>query len=386
MKRIPVATLPDMQQLAAQHGYDYHAETGIAEWEDSAYYLFSLRQIEQDLESAADEINGMCFDLLDRCLTDETVFRRLQIPETYWTYVADSWRQQEKDLYGRLDFSYDGQSAAKLLEYNADTPTTLYESAIFQWEWLQAAIGAQLVPSESDQFAEIHEEILKAFGILRPEGLLHLACLQDQADDRETVAYLEDCAKEAGLETEFIAMRDIGIDAVGHFTDLDDRIIANLFKLYPWEWIMEEEFGRYLMTSGVQFLEPPWKSVLSNKGILPLLWEMHEGHPNLLPAYFDGDSRMNSLSGSFVRKPLLSRRGANIEIVQGGHSLVTNDGPYGTEGFVVQAFHPLPEFDSVFPVVGCWIIAGRTVGVGIREDKSWITSEAARFVPHVILD
>lgn len=386
MKRIPVTTLPNMRELAVQHGYDYHDEHGIAEWEDSAYYLFSLRQIEQDLESAADEINSMCFGLLDRCLTDETVFRRLQIPETYWTYVADSWRRQDKDLYGRLDFAYDGRGEAKLLEYNADTPTTLYESAIFQWEWLQAAIQVQLVPPQSDQFAEIHEEIVAALEILRPEGLLHLACLQDQADDRETVSYLEDCAEEAGLETEFIAMRDIGIDAAGRFTDLDDRIIATLFKLYPWEWIMEEEFGRYLMTSGVHFLEPPWKAVLANKGILPLLWEMYEGHPNLLPAYFDGDPQIEAFSGTYVRKPLLSRRGANIEIVQYGQSQVSKDGPYGAEGFVVQAFHPLPEFDGVFPVVGCWIIAGKTAGVGIREDKSWVTSEAARFVPHVILD
>ena len=386
MQRIRVTAFPDLQELAIQHGYEYRDGIGIAEWEDSAYYCFNLRQIEQDLEAAAEEINGMCFQLLDRSLTDETVFRRLQIPETYWTYVADSWRRQEKDLFGRLDFAYDGHGEAKLLEYNADTPTTLYESAIFQWEWLQAAIQAQLVPPQSDQFAEIHEEIVGALEILRPEGLLHLACLQDQADDRETVAYLEDCAEEADLETEFIAMRDIGIDATGRFTDLDDRIIATLFKLYPWEWIMEEDFGRYLMTSGVHFLEPPWKGVLANKGILPLLWEMYEGHPNLLPAYFDGDPRTEAFSGTYVRKPLLSRRGANIEIVQDGQSLMSKDGPYGAEGFVVQAFHPLPDFDGVFPVIGCWIIAGRTAGVGIREDKSWVTSEAARFVPHVILD
>ena len=39
--------------------------------------------------------------------------------------------------------------------------------------------------------------------------------------------------------------------------------------------------------SKVQLIEPPWKAILSNKGVLPLLWQRHEGHPNLLPAFFD---------------------------------------------------------------------------------------------------
>ena len=181
-------------------------------------------------------------------------------------------------------------------------------------------------------------------------------------------------------------MIDIGIDALGRFTDLEDRVITTLFKLYPWEWIMEEEFGRYLVTSGVHFLEPPWKAVLSNKGLLPLLWEMFEGHPNLLPAYFEGDPRAGTLADGYVRKPLLSRQGSNIEIVGDGMALSRNDGPYGEEGHVVQAFHPLPEFDGKFPLVGCWMVAGRPAGLSIREGRTLITGEDANFVPHVILD
>ncbi len=178
----------------------------------------------------------------------------MRIPEEYWDYVADSWRNRDKDLYGRLDFSYDGAGQAKLLEYNADTPTTLYESAIFQWVWLEEAKAGGLIPQDCDQFAELHEDLVDAFRAMGIAGLLHLACLSDIEDDRETVNYLEECAREAGLETHFLAMRDIGIDALGRFTDLEDRVITTLFKLYPWEWIMEEEFGRYLVTSGVHFL------------------------------------------------------------------------------------------------------------------------------------
>jgi glutathionylspermidine synthase len=386
MHRIPVAQRPDLKVTALEHGYEYRAGVGVPGWDDTAYYRFTLRQIEDDLEQPAQEIDEMCFQLLDRALADETIYRRLCIPEKYWDYVAHSWRTREKDLYGRLDFSYDGAGKAKLLEYNADTPTTLYESAVFQWVWLEDAIAGGLIPSAGDQFTELHEDLVDAFRAMEVDGLLHLACLRDIEDDRDTVDYLGECAREAGLETHFLAMRDIGIDALGRFTDLEDRIITTLFKLYPWEWIMEEEFGRHLVVSGVHFLEPPWKAVLSNKGLLPLLWEMFEGHPNLLPAYFEGDSRASALSDGYVRKPLLSRQGANIEIVRDGMALSRNDGPYGEEGHVVQAFHPLPEFDGKFPLVGCWMVAGRPAGLSIREGRTLITDEDANFVPHVILD
>ena len=127
MHRIPVAERPDLKNTARQHGYKYRAGAGVPYWDETAYYRFTLRQIEEYLEKPAAEIDNMCFQLLDRSLADETVYRRLRIPETYWDYVADSWRNREKDLYGRLDFSYDGAGEAKLLEYNADTPTTLQD-------------------------------------------------------------------------------------------------------------------------------------------------------------------------------------------------------------------------------------------------------------------
>ena len=386
MQRIPITQRPDLEQTALEHGFEYNLEGGVPYWDESAYYRFSLRQIEEDLERRAEEIQIMCFEVLNRALEDDSVFRRLQIPEPFWNYVADSWRNREKDLYGRMDFSYDGHGSAKLLEYNGDTPTTLYESAIFQWIWFEQAIERKIIPHNCDQFNELHEHLLEAFTHLGIDGYLHLACIGDIEDDRGTVEYIEDCAREAGLKTCFLGMEEIGIDVQGQFTDLDDRIITTLFKLYPWEWMMEEEFACHLPVSHVHFIEPPWKSVLSNKGLLPLLWEMFEGHPNLLPAYFEDDPRAASLSGNYVRKPLLSRQGWNIEIVRDGRQIFHNDGPYGREGYIVQDFHPLPKFDGNFALVGCWMVASRAAGICLREDKNWVTTEDARFVPHVIQD
>lgn len=386
MRRIPVQQRPDLKKTALEHGYDYLEGEGVPFWNETAYYQFSLSQIEEGIEKPAREVDAMCFQLLDRSLADETVYRRLGIPEAYWDYVATSWKNREKDIYGRMDFSYDGRGDAKLLEYNADTPTTLYDAAVFQWVWLEQASAAGLIPQGCDQFAELHEDLVEAFAAMDDGGLVHFACLVDVEDDKDTVAYLEECAREAGRETQFLAMRDIGVDATGRFSDLDDRVIETLFKLYPWEWVMEEEFGRYLMTSGVNFLEPPWKAVLSNKGLLPFLWEMFEGHPNLLPAYFEDESASAVLVDNFVRKPLLSRQGANIEIIEAGQTLSSTGGLYGDGAFVRQAFHSLPKFDEKFALVGCWMVAGRPAGLSIRESTTAITGEGANFVPHVIRD
>ena len=135
----------------------------------------------------------------------------------------------------------------------------------------------------------------------------------------------------------------------------------------------------------MRWIEPPWKAILSNKGILPLLWERHRGHPNLLEAYFEGDPAASALGGRFVRKPLFSREGANIELVDEGRRAKVLDQGYGAEGHIVQALHTLTPFDGNYPVVGTWIVGEDPAGIGIREDRSRVTKNLSRFVPHVIV-
>ena len=386
MRRVPIAPRPNLRQLALAQGFSVDEYGNVPYWDETAYYCFTLRQIEEELERPAEAIEDLCFEILNRAVTDDAVFRQLKIPEAYWDYIASSWRNREKDLIGRFDFSYDGTGPAKLLEYNADTPTTLYEASAFQWEWLENNIERDVIPSHADQFNLLQEFLLEAFAKLGIDSLLHFACQTKIDDDRDTVEYLEELATEAGLETVFLSMDEIGIDPRGRFTDLDDRIIDWLFKLYPWEWLMEESFGQFMPQSGARFIEPPWKGVLSNKGMLPLLWQTFEGHPNLLPSFFEGDPRAAALGNNFARKPLLSRRGANIDIVRDGDIVTRNDGPYGDEGYIVQAFHPLPNFDGRRPVLGCWMVAGDAAALGIREDVGLVTSSNAVFMPHIILD
>jgi len=134
--------------------------------------------------------------------------------------------------------------------------------------------------------------------------------------------------------------------------------------------------------SGLQLIEPPWKSILSNKGILPLLWERNQGHPNLLPARFaEGDA----VPPGWVRKPFFSREGANITIATGAGELIESDGPDSDGPCILQAYHPLPDFDGNYPLVGSWVVADRAAGLGMREDSTRITQDSSRFIPHAIL-
>jgi len=112
---------------------------------------------------------------------------------------------------------------------------------------------------------------------------------------------------------------------------------------------------------------------------------MFRGHPNLLPAFFEDDPESASLGDTFVRKPLLSREGANVTLVSRGTTLVQEDGPYGAEGFVRQAYAPLPNFADNYPVLGSWLVDHVPCGLSIREDANPITGNGSRFLPHAII-
>ena len=386
MERIAVEPRADWRETAEAHGFRFHTFDGEPYWDETACYRFSLAEVEEGIEEPSAEIEQMCFEVVARAVDDEEVLARLGIPPHFRDVVRNSWRNQERNLYGRFDFAFDGTGPAKLYEYNADTPTALYESSIFQWVWLEQAVERGIVPDDCDQFNSIHEALVTSFGNIGIEGLLHVACCRDAPEDEGTVEYIADCARQAGIETRLIYIDDLGVDAKGRFTDLQDETVSHLFKLYPWEWIMADDFGRHVANSGTRFIEPAWKAVLSNKGLLPLLWEMFEGHPNLLPAWFEGDPRAAALSGDYVRKPLLSREGANVEIWQAGEKTLAAPGDYGAEGHVIQALHPLPCFDGNYAMVGAWMVASAPCGLCIREDRSMVTANDARFLPHVIRD
>jgi len=385
MKRIACDERPDWRERAEEVGFNFHTFEGDRYWDERAYYAFTLDEIENDLEAPTGELEGMCREVVVRAIADEQLMRRLAIPVQFWNWITHSWKKADSSLYGRFDFRYDGKGPAKLLEYNADTATALLETGVFQWGWLEQAIERKVLPKDADQYNSLHDRLIQGWKEIGKGRPLHLTAMMDNPEDAGNVAYLEDCAHQAGLTTKVLPVEDIGKNPAGQFIDGDNRPIELLFKLYPWEWMMRENYGGSLPGSNTQFVEPPWKAILSNKGILPLLWEMFPNHPNLLPAFFDNDPKSATLGASYARKPLYSREGANIELIVDGRSLDKDDGPYGAEGFVRQALAPLPQFDGNYTVVGSWFAAGAACGLSVREDVTAITKDESRFLPHAIV-
>jgi glutathionylspermidine synthase len=385
LQRISCSERDDWQATARACGFDFHTIDGERYWDERAYYAFTLSEIEDRIETPTGEIEEMCRQLCGRVVEDERHLKRLRIPQAFWPLIRDSWRRGDQSLYGRLDLSFGGSGDAKLLEYNADTPTSIFEAAVFQWTWLEQGIERHLLPSGADQFNSLHERLIETWKKFALAGHLHLAGSLDSGEDATTLAYLEDTARQAGLKTTLLAMESIGWrDGLG-FVDLDDEKIRLAFKLYPWEWMFQEAFGARLGPSLTRWIEPPWKAILSNKGMLALLWEMFPGHPNLLPAFFEDEPNAKSLSSSYVRKPLFSREGANVAIVRHGDVVASQQGPYGAEGYIRQALAPLPNFSGQYPVLGSWLVDHVPCGLSIREDENPITGNRSRFLPHAIL-
>lgn len=265
----------------------------------------------------------------------------------------------------------DGINPPKLLEYNADTPTSLLESAVAQWYWLEDKFPAL------DQFNSLHEKLIDRWSVLTPRHI-HVATLKGNEEDWVCGAYMMDTIVSAGHECTMIDIEDIGYHHDGgYFVDLQNNKMTDVFKLYPWEWMMADAFGEY--QANANWFEPIWKSVLSNKRILALLWEMFPGHKNLLPAYTSQNGMTN-----YVVKPYLSREGANIKIINDGKETDTSDGPYQTDQLIYQEAYDMICFDGKYPVIGSWVVGDDPAGMCIREDVGRITTNMSNFVPHVI--
>jgi len=390
MRRHTLNPRGDWPTVAANVGYDFHtSEDGHIVWCEDGAYGFTLAQIEEDLEAPTAELHQLCLDLAAEIAESPALMTRLGIPNWAHSLVTRSHRARDPHLYGRFDLAYDGTGPAKLLEYNADTPTALFETAVFQWRWLEDMRSSGALPAGADQFNAVHERLLARLAEIRARvgDALHLTCMTEFPEDSGTVGYLADCAAQAGLKVRLVDVSNIGLRQKGGrqtFVDRSGEPVRLLFKLYPWEWLLRDSFEPAIAASGTAFVEPAWKMVLSNKGILPLLWERHPGHPNLLPAYFENDPRKFALGKNFARKPLLGREGANVTIITNGQVAAAEDGPYAQSGYVRQALAPIPEFDGRRVVIGSWVVGDEPAGMILRESAGPISDDTSQLVPHFI--
>jgi glutathionylspermidine synthase len=414
MLRLPLQPRPNWQATVESQGFHFHSIDDQPYWDESVCYLFTAQEIDQ-LEAATYALNDMCLQAVQHVI-DNNLFHLFQIPPQFVPWVVRSWDQDEFTLYGRFDLAYDGHNPPKLLEYNADTPTSLLEAAVIQWFWFKdvqqnpnafsptltktgtGTVSHLLNPQPQtlnpifDQFNSLHDRLIEAWrayaqtiesrraaapDLFNPT--IYFSSISGSIEDFMTVTYLRDTATQAGLATEYIPIEKIGFNhARKLFVDLRERPIHNIFKLYPGEWMIREQFSPFLLQTLVNWLESPWKMILSNKAILPILYDLFPDSPHILPASF------NPIDGPHVRKPILSREGANVAMIIGGQTVIQTPGPY-TGPYVYQQLQPLPDYQGNLPVIGSWLVNGYACGIGIREDTSPITGNTSRFVPHLFV-
>ncbi|MDX1967845.1 MAG: glutathionylspermidine synthase family protein [Planctomycetaceae bacterium] len=361
------------QRRVEELGFTYHTIDGDLYWDESAWYQFTLSEIEE-LESATNTLHELCLQAVQAVIDDDR-FEEFQIPTAFREWIRDSWNNDEPTVYGRFDFAWDGRTPPKLLEYNADTPTALFESAVVQWHWLEE------VHPRLDQFNSLHERLIDVWKELHAQKLdrLSFAATGGYEEDYGNVTYLRDTAAQAGMETDYLDVSAIGFDSQKRvFVDSRTTPLDCLFKLYPWEWMIHEEFGRNLVASRTRWIEPPWKMLLSNKALLVVLWELFPDCPYLLQTAWE------PLTGDYVSRPALSREGSNVQIVKHGQVQRETQGPYQDQPLVYQAYHPLAQSEGGYAVFGSWIVGDTACGLGIREDENPITHNLSRFLPHVI--
>lgn len=370
MQRHTCHPRPAWREKVEEIGLTYHSHENGPYWDESACYEFTAPEIDT-IEASAHALHHLCIDAAEAVIKNAW-WDRLGIPSIAVPAILRSWERDDFSLYGRFDLAFNGTGSPKLLEYNADTPTALVEAAVAQWFWLQET------RPELDQFNSIHERLVETWR--RWAGsTIHFSSVKDNPEDEQTVLYLRDTCEQAGVATRAVYIEDIGWSERDRcFVDVAATQITHAFKLYPWEWLWHEEFGPNLADDRVQFIEPAWKMLLSNKGLLPILWELFPEHPNLLPAFETAEP----LGSRYVRKPKLSREGANVAWIDGGVAVEETGGDYGEEGHVFQAAVDLPEFDGNRAVCGVWIVDHEPAGLGIREDTRRITGNLSRFVPH----
>ena len=401
MRRHAIAPREDWQKAVERVGLTYHTlENGDPYWDESAYWEFTAAEIDR-LEAATAEIQRMALAAGDAILDPKNDWlNRMHIPAKAVAAIRETWQSEPPALYGRLDLAYDGHSI-KLLEYNADTPTCLVEAAVAQWYWLE-----ELFP-KADQFNSLHEKLVAKWKDLEPYVSQPVYFTHDGGEeDAMTIAYLRDTAQQAGLKTAAIAMHDIGWEEAkkhllggptpDRFVDLGRHPIQTIFKLYPWEWLLNDKFGDHALETlntreqkpvagKVEWLEPIWKMLWSNKGLLAMLWELFPNHELLLPAYLDGPRKMQN----YVRKPLVGREGAGVTVFRNwaedsaAAPANTKDAQAAGGNYVYQEMARMAQADGKTAVFGSWLIDGEPAGMGIRESDGLVTNNFSRFVPHL---
>lgn len=393
MKRETLPSRENWQERCTEVGFDYFdlpSSDGSMYWSDDVAYHFTTAEVDS-LDDATLELHQMSMEFVNQTVSSGDYPAQFGLTQANIELIEASWKNKEPSLFGRFDLAYDGQHI-KMLEYNADTPTSLLEASVVQWDWL---VDRGL----PDQFNSLHEKLIERFKYIKSTlpvafgNMIHFAGMQEAGrEDWGNIEYLMECAYQAGFNVSELPIESLGWDSTkSNFVDLNMNTVHTCFKLYPWEWLKDDEFAKFIPQSGMRWIEPAWKMLLSSKALLPMLWKSYSGHPLLLEAEFlDENAGGFHKSGSWVKKPILSREGANVSKLFNGveQNLAGSEfvAEYDHTGYIVQKWVDLPVFDGFRPIIGSWVVGNETAGMGLREDYNVVTGNDSHFIPHYFSD
>lgn len=360
------------QQIISDLGFNFSADY----WTEDSYYRFNDEEVNR-IYAVTNTAYKLYCQVIQNVIDNDLFYRFGITDQGIIDHIIRSWNEDDLSLYGRFDLAFDNSGNIKLLEFNADTPTSLFEASVVQWQWKE-----EMYPF-SDQMNSIHEALVKSWEDIHnvyQYDRYDFGCITDVDEENTTTSYILSTCQEAGLNTSLVDMREIVRDNESFYLPTGE-VINCLFKLYPWEDLFNEEFGKYIPTTEMIWIEPSWKMLMSNKESLVLLYEMYGGdYDFILPTY----DHPNYLS-SYCKKPRYGREGQNTEIVIGSKCIERTDGSYGSDNFIYQDLVNIGRHDNKVPIIGSWVIGGEASGIGIRETDTLITDNMAKFVPHIIL-
>ncbi|EOX2645549.1 glutathionylspermidine synthase family protein [Campylobacter upsaliensis] len=370
-------------------GFSWHTDEDGSDYLDNRFICVSKNEANAYYE-AANELYDM-FIAAAQNVIDNDRFDELGIPFNLIDAIKMSWENEVHwHLYGRFDFAggLDGKPI-KLIEFNADTPTSLFESAILQWAMLK-----QNNLDEHLQFNSIYESLMDNFKrlITLDESVeefeehyrgwkILFSSVAGNKEEELTTKLLAHIAKDAGFECDFAYVDEVEFGEEGIFKNGVNY--EYWFKLIPWEEIAIEEGELAMLLTQIMrnqkaiILNPAYTLLFQSKGILKILWELYPNHPLLL------ESSYEPLQGKdFVRKPMFGREGANISIVKNDVKLQENIGPYGNNKMIYQQYYELNSNENEYYQAGVFF-AYEGCGLGFRKG-GLIIDNASKFVGHII--
>ena len=373
-------------------GFSWHSDIDGSKY--VADELVEVSSVEAEAYyKAANEVYDMYVKAAEYVIENDLFFE-LDIPFNLVEIIKKSWENDVHwHIYGRFDFAggIDGKPI-KLIEFNADTPTALFESAILQWALLKHNNR-----DESHQFNNIYEAIRDNFRRLitlfddpsdfeaHYEGWKILfSSIEGNDEEETTVRLLQQIATDAGLNTHFEYLHNVHFSEDG-IEDGEDNLYEYWFKLYPWEDIgidegeLATELLRIVQDQQAIILNPSYTLLFQSKGMMKILCDLFPHSPYLLQTSFE------PLHVKQVQKRMFGREGANTSILDAQGSIIeSRDGEYQNFKSIYQEYVEFPKDAEGNHYQAGLFFAYEGCGLSFRRGGA-ILDNMSKFVGHLLV-